>query len=172
MTRRLGIDTFSLRHQGHDAFGFIDEAVRLGLDVVQYSTRENLASHDPGYLDEVRAHAAAHAVDIEIGMGSIDKHAKVARKRGDGGYCLGTGVHMFGERHGAPAINLRAEKAPDERRPEACTRPKHVGKLRRGVAPLRRETLGVLVDTAHADLEVDGVRRGVGAHLVEVARVV
>lgn len=76
MTRRLGLDTFSLRHQGHDAFGFIDAAARLGLDVVQFSTRENLASHDPGYLDEVRAHAARHAIDVEVGMGSIDRHAR------------------------------------------------------------------------------------------------
>lgn len=76
MTRRLGLDTFSLRHQGLDAFGFIDEATRLGLDVVQFSTRENLESHDPGYLDEVKAHAARHAIDLEIGMGSIDKHAQ------------------------------------------------------------------------------------------------
>ena len=75
MARRLGIDTFSLRYQGLDAFGFIDYARGLNLDVVQYSTRENLASHDPGYLDEVRAHADRVGIELEIGMGSIDRHA-------------------------------------------------------------------------------------------------
>ncbi len=84
MARRLGIDTFSLRYQGFDAFGFIDCARELNLDVVQYSTRENLASNDPGYLAEVRAHADRAGIDLEIGMGSIDRHAvSFAPKWGD-----------------------------------------------------------------------------------------
>ena len=104
MTRRLGLDTFSLRHQGHDAFGFIDEAARLGLDVVQYSTRENLASHDPGYLDEVRTHAASHAIDLEIGMGSIDKHAQsFAPQWGDAATQL-TDMLRAGARLGSPFV--------------------------------------------------------------------
>jgi 3-oxoisoapionate decarboxylase len=76
---RLGIDTFSVRFQGWDAFQTLDYAARLGLDVVQFSTRENLASHDPGYLDEVKAHAKNAGVRVEIGMGSIDRHAQSFR---------------------------------------------------------------------------------------------
>jgi sugar phosphate isomerase/epimerase len=104
MTRRLGLDTFSLRHQGLDAFGFIDEAARLGLDVVQYSTRENLASHDVGYLDEVRAHATGQGIDLEIGMGSIDKHAQsFAPRWGDAATQLTDMLHA-GARLGSPFV--------------------------------------------------------------------
>lgn len=72
---RLGIDTFSIRFQGWNAFETLDYAASLGLDVVQFSTYENLDSHDPGYLAEVKAHATRLGLDIEIGMGSIDRFA-------------------------------------------------------------------------------------------------
>ncbi|HEX2326842.1 MAG TPA: sugar phosphate isomerase/epimerase, partial [Chloroflexota bacterium] len=72
---RLGIDTFSIRWQGWSAFQTLDYAAGLGLDVVQFSTREDLASHDPGYLRELRAHADGLRLQIELGMGSIDRYA-------------------------------------------------------------------------------------------------
>ena len=70
---RLGIDTYSIRSLGLDAMQTLDYAARQGLDVVQYSTRENLASHDPGYLAELLAHAKRLSLQIEIGMWSIDR---------------------------------------------------------------------------------------------------
>jgi sugar phosphate isomerase/epimerase len=76
---RLGVDSFSLRFQGWDAFRFLDYAARLGLDVVQFSTREDLASHDAGYLQEVRSHAGRLGLQIEVGMGSIDRYASTFR---------------------------------------------------------------------------------------------
>jgi sugar phosphate isomerase/epimerase len=72
---RLGIDTYSIRSQGWDAFQTLDYAAKLGLDVVQFSTRENLASHDAGYLKEVREHAAQLGLQLEMGMLSIDRFA-------------------------------------------------------------------------------------------------
>ena len=72
---RLGIDTYSIRLQGWDAFQTLDYASRLGLDVVQFSTRENLGSHDPGYLQELKSHADGLGLQIELGMWSIDRFA-------------------------------------------------------------------------------------------------
>jgi len=86
---RLGVDTYSLRWQGWNAFETLDYAARLGLEVVQFSTRENLASHDPGYLEEVRAHAARLGLKIELGMGSIDRYAASFRPE------LGTGAEQL-----------------------------------------------------------------------------
>jgi 3-oxoisoapionate decarboxylase len=79
MPLRLGIDTFSVRFQGWDAFQTLDYAAEQGLDVVQFSTWENLASHEPGYLAEVKAHADRLGLDVEVGMGSIDRHAQSFR---------------------------------------------------------------------------------------------
>jgi sugar phosphate isomerase/epimerase len=86
---RLGVDSFSLRYQGWDAFQFLDYAGALELDVIQFSTRENLASHDPGYLKEVRAHANRLGLQIELGMGSIDRYAASFRPE------LGTGSEQL-----------------------------------------------------------------------------
>jgi 3-oxoisoapionate decarboxylase len=75
----LGIDSFSLRWQGWNAFQFLDHAAELGLDNVQFSERGNLASHDPGYLREVKSHADNLGLTIEIGMGSFDRHSATFR---------------------------------------------------------------------------------------------
>jgi len=72
---RLGLDVYSVRFQDWDAFHMLDYAAGLGLEVVHYSERQMLASHDPGYLGELRAHAAHHGLGIELGMGSIDRFA-------------------------------------------------------------------------------------------------
>ena len=43
---RLGLDTYSLRWQGWDAFMLLNYAAGLGLDNVQFSERGTLASLD------------------------------------------------------------------------------------------------------------------------------
>jgi sugar phosphate isomerase/epimerase len=75
----LGIDSYSLRWQGWDAFQFLDHAAQLGLDNVQFSERGNLASHDAGYLRELKAYADNLGLKIEIGMGSFDRHSATFR---------------------------------------------------------------------------------------------
>ncbi|MBM4416926.1 MAG: sugar phosphate isomerase/epimerase [Chloroflexi bacterium] len=76
MTRwALGLDSYSLRLQGWDAFAFIRYASEMGLDAVHFSERANLASHDRSYLREVRDEARARGVALEVGLGSIDRHA-------------------------------------------------------------------------------------------------
>ena len=72
---RLGIDSYSLRDQGWDAFQFLDYAARIGLDNVHFSERGNFASLDPGYLREVKAEADRLALSLEVGMGSFNRFA-------------------------------------------------------------------------------------------------
>lgn len=75
----LGIDSYSLRWQGWDAFQFLDHAAGLGLDNVQFSERGNLASHEAGYLRELKGYADKLGLKIEIGMGSFDRHSATFR---------------------------------------------------------------------------------------------
>ncbi len=86
---RLGLDVYSLRYQDRDAFHFLDYAATLGLEVVHYSERQMLASHDPGYLGELKAHATQHGLGIELGMGSIDRFAASFRHE------LGSGAEQL-----------------------------------------------------------------------------
>src|SRR3712207_3542372 len=72
---RLGIDTFSLRWQGWDAFQFLEYAARAGLENVHFSERGNLASLEEDYLRALKQRADALGVTIELGMLSFDKHA-------------------------------------------------------------------------------------------------
>lgn len=71
----LGLDTFSFRSQGWDAFRTLDEAASLGLGNVQFSERAHLGSFDPEHLRAVRDHAGRLGLTLEIGMRSIDRHA-------------------------------------------------------------------------------------------------
>jgi sugar phosphate isomerase/epimerase len=70
---RLGIDSYSLRWQGWNAFQFIDYAASLGLDNMHFSERRNLESLEPDYLIALKRYADAAGVAIEVGMGSFDR---------------------------------------------------------------------------------------------------
>jgi sugar phosphate isomerase/epimerase len=70
---RLGIDSFSLRWQGWDAFQILDYAASLGLDNVHFSERAHLGGLDPGTLGRVRDHAASCGLSLEIGMRSFNR---------------------------------------------------------------------------------------------------
>ena len=72
---KLGIDSFSLRWQGWDAFQILDYAARLGLDNVHFSERRHLATLDTDYLTSLKRRAAELDLTIEIGMLSFDKFA-------------------------------------------------------------------------------------------------
>ncbi|MGN6359432.1 MAG: sugar phosphate isomerase/epimerase family protein [Thermomicrobiales bacterium] len=86
---RLGIDTFSLRWQGWDAFQLLDYAASLGLENVHFSERGNLASLDEGYLRALKRHADDLSLTIELGMLSFDKHARLFNP------ALGTGEQQL-----------------------------------------------------------------------------
>src|SRR5438128_944059 len=76
MPQRLGIDSYSLRSQGWDAFGFLDYSAKIHLDNVHFSERRNLDSLDRVYLQRVKRRAAELDLALEIGFGSFDKHAE------------------------------------------------------------------------------------------------
>lgn len=75
MAQRLGIDSYSLRSQGFDAFRFLDYSAEIGLDNVHFSERRNLDSLDRAYLEKVKQRAGELDLAVEIGFGSFDKHA-------------------------------------------------------------------------------------------------
>lgn len=74
---RLGIDTFSLRSQGWDAFQILDYAAQLGLDNVHYSERRFLGSLSDDYLASLKRRADELGLTIEVGMLSFDKYARL-----------------------------------------------------------------------------------------------
>jgi 3-oxoisoapionate decarboxylase len=73
---RLGLDSYSLRWQGWDAFQLLEYGAELGLDNVQYSERRFLASLDDAYLGSLKRRADELGLTIELGMMSFDRHAR------------------------------------------------------------------------------------------------
>jgi sugar phosphate isomerase/epimerase len=70
---RLGIDSFSVRSQGWDAFQVLDYAAKLGLDNVHFSERAHLGSLDPAELAKIHDYARERDVTLEVGMRSFNK---------------------------------------------------------------------------------------------------
>lgn len=68
---KLGLDLFSLRRQGWDAFEHLAYASRIGLNVVHFSDLAPFASLDDEYLLRVKAKADELGLLLEVGMGSI-----------------------------------------------------------------------------------------------------
>lgn len=136
----LGIDSYSLRWQGWDAFQFLEHAAQLGLDNVQFSERANLASHDPGYLRELRQRADDLGLRIEIGMGSIDCHARSFRPEFGSGPEQLTAMIEAATILGSPVVRCFLG-AQDERTGPVPLR-EHIAecvRTVRAVAPLARE---------------------------------
>jgi sugar phosphate isomerase/epimerase len=72
---KLGLDWYTLRWQGWDAFQFIDYCADLGLDSLQLSARRHFASLDETDLRPVRERADARGILLELGHGTVNKHA-------------------------------------------------------------------------------------------------
>jgi sugar phosphate isomerase/epimerase len=68
---KLGVDIYSIRSQGWNAFEYLDYCAQIGLDVVHFSDLEPFESTEEGYLKKVKARADELGLDIEAGMGSI-----------------------------------------------------------------------------------------------------
>jgi len=68
---RLGVDVYSVRSQGWDAFRHLEYAADIGLDIVHFSSTEPYARLDDGYLRSVRERANELDVSLEVGMDSI-----------------------------------------------------------------------------------------------------
>jgi len=68
---KLGVDIYSLRFQGWDAFEHLEYADKLGLDVVHFSDLDPFESLEEDYLGRVKGRADELGIDIEVGMMSI-----------------------------------------------------------------------------------------------------
>jgi len=76
---KLGVDVYSLRWQGWDAFEHLEYAAELGLDNVHFSERGYLASLEEEYLLSLKRRADALGLQIEVGMGSFDRYSSAFR---------------------------------------------------------------------------------------------
>jgi 3-oxoisoapionate decarboxylase len=72
---KLGVDSFSLRWQGWDAFRILEYAASQGLDNVHFSERRFFTSLEEEYLLALRRRAEELRLTIEVGMLSFDKYA-------------------------------------------------------------------------------------------------
>jgi sugar phosphate isomerase/epimerase len=72
---KLGIDSFSLRWQGWDAFQILEYSAQLGLDNVHFSERRQLGGLEEDFLTRLKQRADDLGLSIEIGMLSFDKFA-------------------------------------------------------------------------------------------------
>jgi len=68
---KLGVDLFSLRSQGWDAFRMLDYCAKFGVKTVHFSEIRFLGSLDDEHVRQVGEHAAGLGIELEIGMRSI-----------------------------------------------------------------------------------------------------
>src|SRR6267154_1275289 len=68
---RFGVDLFSIRSQGWDAFQYLDYCAKWKAKVVHFSEIRFIGGLEPAHLKQVRAHAEKLGIEVEIGMRSI-----------------------------------------------------------------------------------------------------
>jgi sugar phosphate isomerase/epimerase len=68
---RFGVDLFSVRSQGWNAFEHLDHCARWNAKVVHFSEIRCLGSLEDEHLKRVRAHADKLGIELELGMRSI-----------------------------------------------------------------------------------------------------
>lgn len=73
---RLGIDLFSIRSQGWDAFQFLDYAAQHGVRVVHFSEPRFLGGLEEPHLRKVKSYADQKGLAIEVGLGCICPSSK------------------------------------------------------------------------------------------------
>lgn len=142
---RLGIDSYSLRWQGWDAFQLLEYSAQLGLDNVHFSERGNLASLEEGYLKALRSQADELGLTVEIGMGSFDRHAASFRPEYGSGERQLSDMLRAAKVVGSPVVRCflgtqadRLGPVPIQQHVEECVR------TLKAVAPLARD-LGVKI---------------------------
>jgi sugar phosphate isomerase/epimerase len=68
---KIGIDLFSIRSSGYDAFQFLDHAAQAGAKLVHFSEIRFLGSLEDEHVKKVKAHADRLGIELEVGMRSI-----------------------------------------------------------------------------------------------------
>jgi len=74
---KLGMDIYTVRSKGWDAFQLLDYSKKIGLDLVHFSDLNPFESLEDEHLDRVRAHADRLGLAIEVGMLSICESATI-----------------------------------------------------------------------------------------------
>lgn len=69
--KRFGLDLWSVRSQGWNAFQYIDHAVEQKLQVIQFADANTLGGLEPEHARNVKAYADQKGVLLEMGMGTI-----------------------------------------------------------------------------------------------------
>ena len=142
---RLGIDSYSLRWQGWDAFQILEYSAKLGLDNVHFSERRNFASLEPDYLSSLKHRADELGLAVEVGMGSFDRLSNSFRPEHGSGEEQLTHMLHAAKTVGSPVVRCFLGTQTDRIGPvsiqqhlEECVR------TLRAVAPLARD-LGIKV---------------------------
>ena len=68
---KIGIDLFSIRTAGWDAFQYLDYCAKLGAELVHFSEIRFLGSLEDDHVRKVRTHAEKLGIELELGMRSI-----------------------------------------------------------------------------------------------------
>jgi sugar phosphate isomerase/epimerase len=68
---RFGLDLWSVRSQGWNAFQYVDHAVEHKLKVIQFADAATLGGLEPEHARRVKAYADEKGVLLEMGMGTI-----------------------------------------------------------------------------------------------------
>jgi 3-oxoisoapionate decarboxylase len=68
---RLGLDLFSLRTQGWDAFQYLEYAAKHKIETIHYSEIRFIGSLEDEHLRRVKAKATELGIQIELGMRSV-----------------------------------------------------------------------------------------------------
>ncbi len=68
---KFGVDLFSIRSSGYDAFQNLDYCAKFKTQVVHFSEIRFIGNLEKAHLEKVRAHAEKLGIDIELGMRSI-----------------------------------------------------------------------------------------------------
>jgi 3-oxoisoapionate decarboxylase len=74
---KLGIDLFSLRGQNWSAFQYLDYCAQRKVQVVHFSEVRFIGGLQPDHLREVRKHAEALGIEVEIGTKSVCPSSKM-----------------------------------------------------------------------------------------------
>jgi len=112
---KLGVDIYSLRSQGWDAFQHLEYAHQLGLDVVQFSERSFFESLEEDYLKRVKARADELGIEINVGMLSICPTSTIfAKERGPAAQQLRQMLHVA-HLMGSPLVRCVLGTSADRR---------------------------------------------------------
>lgn len=74
---KFGIDLFSVRSSGWNAFQYLDYCAKFNVKVVHFSEIRFLGGLDEDHVRRVKAHADKYGIELEIGMRSICPTSKL-----------------------------------------------------------------------------------------------